>query len=1108
MPGTAAAVDVDALLPETPVGAIAALASARDKAQALARAQQPPRLFGGYLRKRYSSSVYMGSWRFCVLQGARLRWYRSKECAETDSQLRGEVWVQSLERWDGRAALSKYPHAFAVRTTTKKLLLCAAETERDRDAWLQQLERALQRSKSTTELLAAAQGSSNSSSEDGGRRIVPGDMRRPPPPPPDASAASLPPPTPCAFPSPEVAAGSDATSTRSAPSDLSYGQALAVGDAGCAECFVRFRPLVARRVVCGSCARAFCARHCNHGLRLQHLGLRAARRCCDHCAQRQEFIGHLRTTKRFLGPMASRGVTMDALVARSDAARRNQGGEMLARTLHKLRHGPMTLNRTIKILYQTRKKPHLFRVACERLPFYTETCVDRVENLWYQLLHLVQCLDAEPSPRGSAQLFYLQRYIRAICRRCPRIALQTIWHVQASVGDGSYHNLHPHTLLSLLGFIYPNTTLPESSRIFSIWKDLVFADCPEHQLAQILADLREINAQMEKLISLEPDSMIERWLNAKTLPQFENCAAELAASGIELCEFQSSILYDSLDIEGGSLSDESPGIGIESLVLEQVSFVQSLAAISERLRHIQPVSDRGKFLAGELEMLNNTLQSSALYPLSAASDELYQVVRIPPTEGKVFSTKMRAPTLIFVETIPVQSAGAIGLDYTDSDRLRPFVFSSHPRNSTFFESAVLDEIEASAVSSSGETMLSPCSSSTLATPTPTGTVPGPVGCPDDLVPLQTSDGLTNGCERENERRPTGPGGILGRHMTLPSSGRDATTPVSGRRHTGIMTHLPQPSRGSKMGAGARAGRLGVENFVYDSKVFGESWEERKARIQSESPMGKLPGWDLFSVIVKTNDDLRQEVFTMQLIHKLKSIFEFEAPHLWLRTYRIVATGANIGLLETITDACSLDHLKKTFPGGNLSEYFRSVYGDPSSSEFTAAQRRFIESMAAYSIVSYVLLLKDRHNGNILLSSEGRVIHIDFGFILGIAPGGMFSVEDAPFKLTKEMVDVMGGLGSPGYKRFRHCLCEGLFVLQKYQAEIAALLQTTGQHSPFPCFHGAKLARAIGDLRTRLCVGLSRRDIRNRVDHLLRKSYNAWGTRQYDSFQLRSNNIHP
>ncbi|KAL7689101.1 putative pleckstrin domain, protein kinase-like domain superfamily, Zinc finger, FYVE/PHD-type [Plasmopara halstedii] len=1063
-------VDFDELLPETPLGAIGTLRSAHDKAQALMRAQEPPQTFGGYLRKRFSSSMYMGSWRYCVLQGARLRWYRSKECAETDTQLRGEVWVQSIEPWDGRSTLSSYRHTFAVRTTSKRLLLCAAETHRDLELWLQQFERALQRTKNTAELLAAVH------CDEGGRRIVPEDMRRP--------LEVLPPPIPCAF-QERPAGGSDVTSILSASSEVSYGQSLSRGDTGCAECYVRFRPLVTRRVVCGSCARAFCARHCHRGIRLQHLGLRATRRCCNHCAQRQEFIGYLRATKRYIEPMASRGISMDALVARSDVTRRNQvGRDTLARTLYKLRHGPMTLNRTIKILYQTRKKAHLFRVACERLPFYTETCVDRVENLWYQLLHLVQCLDAEPAPLSVVQLFYLQRYIRAICRRCPRIALQTIWHVQASVGDGNDHNLHPHTLLALLGFIYPNTTLPESSRVFSIWKDLVFADCPEHQLAQILADLREINSQMERMILLEPDSMIERWLNARSVPEFKDCAAELMASGIELCEFQSNILYDSLDIETDILGDESSGSAIESLVLEQVSFVQSLAAISERLRHVQPITDRSKYLAGELETLNNTLQSSALYPLSAASDELYQVVRIPPTEGKVFSTKMRAPTLIFVETVPVRRSGSLGTHDPKADHLRPFVFSSQPRNSTFFESARSDDIETSAVCSGGDGMLSPYMKSTLIPPTPGSSADGPTTCSDNSYSARDK---CSACDLDEDVRQ-----------------QDSLLSRNARRHTGVM---PQSSRGIKMGTGARTRRLGGENFVYNSKVFGESWEDRKARIQHESPMGKLPGWNLFSVIVKTNDDLRQEVFTMQLIHKLQSIFEFEAPHLWLRTYRIVATGANIGLLETITDACSLDHLKKTFPGGNLLQYFRSVYGDPSSADFLAAQRRFIESMAAYSLVSYVLLLKDRHNGNILLSSEGRIIHIDFGFILGIAPGGIFSLEDAPFKLTKEMVDVMGGLSSPGYLYFRRCLYEGILVLQKYEAEIVALLQTTGQHSPFPCFHGTKLTRVISSLRSRLCVGLSRRGTQICVDYLLRKSYNSWGTRKYDSFQFRSNNIY-
>jgi hypothetical protein len=74
-------------------------------------------------------------------------------------------------------------------------------------------------------------------------------------------------------------------------------------------------------------------------------------------------------------------------------------------------------------------------------------------------------------------------------------------------------------------------------------------------------------------------------------------------------------------------------------------------------------------------------------------------------------------------------------------------------------------------------------------------------------------------------------------------------------------------------------------------------------------------------------------------------------------------------------------------------------------ECRAAQRGFVESMAGYSLVCYLLAMKDRHNGNILLDDEGHVVHIDFGFMLSNSPGGV-NFESAPFKLTRELLEVM------------------------------------------------------------------------------------------------------
>ncbi|XP_078431049.1 serine/Threonine-kinase ATM-like protein isoform X2 [Wolffia australiana] len=229
-----------------------------------------------------------------------------------------------------------------------------------------------------------------------------------------------------------------------------------------------------------------------------------------------------------------------------------------------------------------------------------------------------------------------------------------------------------------------------------------------------------------------------------------------------------------------------------------------------------------------------------------------------------------------------------------------------------------------------------------------------------------------------------------------------------------------------------------------------------------------------------NDDLRQDAVMEQFFGLVNSFLQGNRGtwkrRLKIRTYKVIPFTPSAGVLEWVNQTVPLGEylIGSSRNGGAHKRYrkgdwsfmqcrehmtnekdkrkgFQRVYENfrpvlhhfflerfllPSN--WFEKRLAYTRSVAASSMVGYIVGLGDRHSMNILIDqSTAEVVHIDLG--VAFEQGLMLKTpERVPFRLTRDIVDGMGVTGVEGV--FRRCCEETLSVMRTNKEALLTIVE--------------------------------------------------------------------
>lgn len=692
----------------------------------------------------------------------------------------------------------------------------------------------------------------------------------------------------------------------------------------CLRCQKRIGSLFRSAKVCSSCDNRFCREHCNQYAILTSLlkpknskNAAAAKKLslvCVDCLVRQKLLSSISELTAYYEAVVDVGGVSRLVRWRFFA---QQPKLDLAKHVQCWELGPLSL---LSAMFKYRQHPFMFVVVLAQLVKNVEYCVETMDFYWPQFLQwgFIHLADAPP----SVQTHYLL-FLAATSRRCVHLAVKATWECIAAHWDAMTSGAFErgHFIIYMLFFV----TQVSFGEAHSVLHQLLFAAAPAHQLNELETLLTELyEVTREVYVTSKRDSPYFSWLLARSedeiLMSSTNVRQQLFVNrdffdpfpiDRDLFDQQQAALVARKSFGLGHLVDKkmnitnAPALHIFSDVMQLVRFLVDLTTF---LKESTPVPSERKTKLPELlvEMLQGQhIRPEAYLPLVPVVSTLHRVVNVLADEGTVFSTKARAPTLVFFEVIrsdisdvalrecfrkntnphaqsavrhrqsmSISVAKHFAQNGSDSP-MRDGSFNgedglsrlgSHLDVLNFLDANIVETYVADLVPRSHDD--EPNSNSTFEDPDglhvcrPTGAFLGSDGA---TVPVSSSQHSAED--------------VVGVHMDAPEEEED--TENDRERWTTMAAERMMDNSSASRSGSSSSSRVAGEPCRY----FGERFEQMKERVRCESRFAKYPGWSLLPVIAKSFDDMRQEVFVLQGLKICQLIFRKHNLDLWLRYYR-------------------------------------------------------------------------------------------------------------------------------------------------------------------------------------------------------------------------------